>query len=103
MNLSEQVISNFLEFYMDINDLKGINEEKLANLENSLLLLKNEYSNKDHVPKEIASLFIDIYSSIESLSYLYTDKERNNIIQTADYLANLARSICLQKPKEPIV
>ena len=94
MLLVQDFVNNWLNFYMDINKKKGINEINLDKLENSLILLKNEYANKDYIPKEIGNIFIDLYSSLESLSDLYSDNEKKEIIEIADYLATLARDVC---------
>ena len=94
MKLVEEFVNNWLKFYLDINDKKGINKEKLELLEKSLFCLKEEYSPKGYIPLKVGNIFIDIQSSLESLSSIYPESEQKEILYTAEYLASLARDVC---------
>lgn len=93
-NLTDEFVSNFSDFQMTIYEMKGIDDELLSKLEQSMILLKDEYKNQNYIPKEVAGIFIDLYSAIEGMAHLYDEKDRQHILETADYLSSLARDIC---------
>lgn len=96
MQNDKQTIENFikywLNFYNEVNDMKGVSSLSFDKLENSLLELKILISKNNSVPPEVASVFIDMYSSLESLSGYYVDSQP--ILECADFLAVLARDAC---------
>ncbi len=94
MTINEKCVICWTDFYSDVNTKKGIDREKLNRLEESLISLRKEYSHKGYIPIEVGNVFIDLYSSLESLSYLYSENEQKEILYVADYLANLARDVC---------
>lgn len=94
MSLIDEFLSNWTDFQMAVYEMKGIDDVLLSKLEQSMILLKDEYKNQDYIPKEVAGNFIDLYSAIEGMAHLYHEKDRQKILETADYLASLARDIC---------
>lgn len=83
----------WLSFYDDVNEKKGINEEKLNKLYFVMEDLEKLVAKKGAVPIDVASIFIDLYSSIESLAYIYGEEDRQEIFEVADNLASAARDI----------
>ncbi len=90
--LIQKFVDRYLDLVLDIGEVKKIDQEKVTSLEYSfrdmkLLALKNQ-----SVPLDVAGIFIDLYSAIESQSSRYQNQQE--ILELADYLAVLARDVC---------
>ncbi len=91
-DIVQRFVDNFVEIATDIREVRGINKDKLTDLEKSFDELKVLVSKKRSVPIDAAGIFIDLYSAIESQASLY-ENERE-ILEFADYLAVLAKDVC---------
>lgn len=91
----EKFIEGWLEFDIQLREKKGINYKLLEELTILSEKIRKEFENEPYIPKELAGIFIDLYSATESTSYLYSEKEQQEILGIADQLTELARDICL--------
>lgn len=80
---------------MKVCNIEGVDEELLNEILDLMDKIKIKYSKKDNIPKHLAGLFIDISESLLAYSHYYdNEEERQNIIESADMLAEKAREIC---------
>ena len=94
MTTSEQFIEYFLDFSTKLRTKEGIDYKLLEKIETALTKIKDEYQGNTAIPKDLAGIFIDMYSALESTSYLYADEQQKEIISVAETFAYLARDIC---------
>lgn len=56
--------------------------------------LKAEFATKSEIPKEVASIFIDVWAVMDSSAAYYDEEKKQEIYQMADQLCGYARDIC---------
>lgn len=87
--------NKYLEFNMKVCNLEGVDEELLNEILGLMEEIKIKYSKADCIPKPLAGLFIDISESLVAYSDYYKhEAEKQNVIESADMLAEKAREIC---------
>ena len=94
MTTVEQFIADWLNFDTKLRSKEGIDYELLEKIETALTKIKEEFQESAVIPKDLAGIFIDMYSALESTSYLYADEQQKEIISVAETFAYLARDIC---------
>ena len=95
MTVVEQFIMDWLNFDTKLRSKEGIDYDLLEKIETALTKIKEEFQESAVIPKDLAGIFIDMYSALESTSYLYADEQQKEIIRAAETLAYLAQDICL--------
>lgn len=87
--------SKYLEFNMKVCNIEGVDEKLLNEILDLMDKINIEYSKANYIPKHLAGLFIDISESLVAYSnYYHNEEEKQNIIESADMLAEKAREIC---------
>ena len=87
--------NKYLEFNMKVCNIEGVDETLLDEILDLMEKIKIKYSKVDYIPKQLAGLFIDISESLVAYSNYYNnEEEKQNIIESADILAEKAREIC---------
>ena len=95
MTTVEHFIADWLDFDIKLRTKKGIDYDLLEKIETALTKIKEEFQESAVIPKGLAGIFIDMYSTLESTSYLYADEQQKEIIGIAETFAYLAQDICL--------
>lgn len=78
-------------FLIDLRFGKGINHNKVNEILDVLFDIKNEYKDSDVISKEICSLFIDFYPSIEGSLSLYSLEQVHEILEISDKIQDAMR------------
>lgn len=97
MTNSEKFIEIWLDFSLKIYRKNGIDDDSLDlfdKLLDSMEDLKEEFSKKSEIPKEVASIFIDMWAVMDSSATYYDEETQQEIYQMADQLCGYARDIC---------
>nr|WP_294783663.1 hypothetical protein [uncultured Flavobacterium sp.] len=93
MDKYQLFIDAFLDFDETTRSNIGFDEDKF---EKTCLLLRNLkpiiQANKT-IPLNLADVFIDLYSAIESCAYRHDEKMKQKILHAADKLAAIARDV----------
>ncbi|MBK5143593.1 hypothetical protein I2494_07670 [Budviciaceae bacterium BWR-B9] len=93
MNEYETFIDAFLDFDETVRSNEGFNEVKFEMVCSLLRNLKEPIQKAQSVPLSLASVFIDLYSAIESSAYRHNDDMKEKILYAADKLADIARDV----------
>ena len=89
----KEFIEAFLDFDETTRSNEGFNEEKFQRLCELLRGLKPQFQKNESVPLDIANIFVDLYSSIESSAYRRNENIKQKILYSADQLADIARDV----------
>ncbi|WDF61057.1 hypothetical protein PQ462_06735 [Flavobacterium sp. KACC 22758] len=93
MNKYESFIEAFLDFNETTCSNKGFDKNKFEKTCSLLSDLKPIIQESKSVPLNLANVFIDLYSSIESCAYKHEGEMRQKILYSADKLAAIARDV----------
>jgi len=93
MNKCELFIDAFLDFDDVLRSNEAFDETKFNNVCFLLKDLKEIIQEQQSVPLSLASIFIDLYSSIESSAYRHEGKMKQVILHAADTLTAIAREV----------
>ncbi|MDE6221534.1 MAG: hypothetical protein K2G51_14115 [Lachnospiraceae bacterium] len=72
---------------------QGIDEKKFIEICNILLVLKDNWSECSHVPKEFMQIFLEFRESCENSLTLYDEDEQIRILQHIDKILDLVNEI----------
>ena len=93
MNKYQAFIEAFLDFDVTTRSNEGFNEDKFQKVCELLRGLKSQFQKNECVPLDVANVFVDLYSSIESSAYRHNEEMKQKILYSADLLANIARDV----------
>lgn len=93
MNKYEMFIFKFLYFDDLVRSNKGFDDIAFQEVCESLKELGPLFRESNSVPLDVANIFIDMYSSIESSADRHSPEMREKILLAADALADIAREI----------
>jgi hypothetical protein len=86
-------IEAFLDFDETTRSNEGLDEEKFKKVCGLLYDLKSQFQQDGTVPLDVANIFVDLYSSIESSAYRHNEEMKQKILYSADQLACIARDV----------
>ena len=89
----KEFIEAFLDFDETTKSNEGFNEIKFQRVCKLLRGLKPQFQKNKSVPLQVANVFVDLYSSIESSAYGHNDEMKEKILYSADRLADIAREV----------
>lgn len=93
MNKYEMFIYKFLYFDELVRSNKGLDDIAFQEVCESLKELGPLFRKNNSVPLDVANIFIDMYSSIESSADRHPPEMREKILLVADTLASIAREM----------
>ncbi|MGC5326550.1 hypothetical protein [Brevibacillus sp. SYSU BS000544] len=73
---------------------EGFKKELFHEICSLLKQLAEQWAKEVSIPKRAVGIFVDLYPSMESASYLYNESERIEILEAADIIADLIRECC---------
>jgi len=93
MNKDKEFVEAFLDFDETTRSNEGLNEKKFKRVCDLLHDLKHQFKKNNSVPLDVANVFVDLYSSIESSAYRHNPDMKQKILYAADQLADIARDV----------
>jgi len=93
MDNCQAFIEAFLDFDETTRSNEGFNEEKFKKVCNLLLDLKPQFQRNKSVPVDVANVFVDLYSAVESSAHRHNEEMKQKILYAADELAAIARDV----------
>lgn len=94
MDKIDQFIKIFLDFTLKLRERQGIDQALFDQMIQLLQEIDIEYRAKDHIPKKLAEIFVDMFIAIDGSTPYYDDEYQQEIYQMADQLSYYARNIC---------
>ena len=86
------------ELMLDLRFLRGLDNRKAREFREKLIIVVNDWKDKEYVPKILCALFIDFYPAGEACSYLYDKSAGQQILEFTDQMTELMR-ICVNSEK----
>lgn len=74
---------------------EGLQKSKVQEICQVLTFLRDDWFEKDVIPKRAAELFVDFYAAMESSVGLYSEEKEKEIMDAADQIMDLIRQ-CVQ-------
>lgn len=94
MDKIDQFIKIWLDFSLKLHERQGIDEVLFAEMIQLLQDIDVEYRAKDHIPKKLAEIFVDMFIAIDGSAFYYDDEYQQEIYQMVGQLSYYARNIC---------
>ncbi|WP_248917903.1 hypothetical protein [Pseudomonas entomophila] len=93
-DLIDVFVSKWLDFSLQIRERQGVNEELYQDLMDLLERIGLDLEGKDHIPKGLAEIFLDMWGAMTCCAELYDSRGSDRIYLAADHLAQQARVVC---------